>query len=483
MEEKKEVLEQERATEQTVTASAKSGKRASGKKNGLARHVAFVLVAVLLVGGVGTSIGMSAWMMDTQASQNAKVSQFIDDERARQAEEAEQESTYQEDGYKVMDQYEIRSTTQISDAYLNNDPSGLSDEDKETYDMAKKVLDEIIKDGMSDYEKELAIYDWMVDNIGQGSGHTISMPGQNTEAFTPHDVLRDHSAVCVGYATTFRLFANMVGLEVHIVHNDYHSWDMVKLDDGEWYQLDIYSDSNGSKYRNFNMTDEQARNGHDWDDSALPEAKGTKYSYAVQSAVKLKDLFEVPAKVREVLDTTESSSLFFKFPNKLTDKDLSLADQMMLLMQQAMYSIPGGDSKDLSAAWVDDGEGSYVLAIYVSDYSGNGGSSSIGDADPQKVTEMTNKVNELFGSQLEDPNNTTGDGAAVPTTDEMTANTTGETATEVVNTSDEAEDAATEVIGGTDEAAAKMKEVVEQDITSAMVTNEDGPVATFVVSD
>ena len=96
---------------------------------------------------------------------------------------------------------------------------------------------------------------------------------------------------------------------------------------------------------------------------------------------------------------------------------------------------------------------------------------------------MTNKINELFGSQLEDPNNTTGDGAAVPTTDEMTANTTGETATEVVNTSDEAEDAATEVIGGADEAAAKMKEVVEQDITSAMVTNEDGQVATFVVSD
>ena len=422
MEEKKEVLEQERATEQTVTASAKSGKRASGKKNGLARHVAFVLVAVLMVGGVGTSIGMSAWMMDTQASQNAKVSQFIDDERARQAEEAEQESTYQEDGYKVMDQYEIRSTTQISDAYLNNDPSGLSDEDKETYDMAKKVLDEIIKD-------------WMVDNIGQGSGHTISMPGQNTEAFTPHDVLRDHSAVCVGYATTFRLFANMVGLEVHIVHNDYHSWDMVKLDDGEWYQLDIYSDANGSKYRNFNMTDDQARNGHDWDDSALPEAKGTKYSYAVQSAVKLKDLFEVPAKVREVLDTTESSSLFFKFPNKLSDKELALADQMMLLMQQAMYSIPGGDSKDLSAAWVDDGEGSYVLAIYVSDYSGNGGGSSIGDADPQKVTDMTNKINELFGSQVMDPNDAGGAGEAVPL-DETTANTTGEMTEEVIGGAD-----------------------------------------------
>ena len=455
MEEKKEVLEQEKEKKnvaEQVTASTQaefgtSGKRASGKKNGLARHVAYALIAVLLVGGVGTSIGMSAWMMNTQAAQNEKVSQFIDDERARQAEEAAQENTYQEDGYKVMDKYEIRSTTQISDAYLNNDPSGLSDEDKETYDMAKAVLDEIITDGMSAYEKELAIYDWMVDNIGQGSGHIISMPGQNSESFTPRDVLLNHNAVCVGYATTFRLLANMEGMEVHIVHNDYHSWDMVKLDDGEWYQLDIYSDVNGSKYRNFNMTDEQARNGHEWDDSALPEAKGTKYSYAVQSAVEVKDLFEIPAKVRDIIKPGKSGSLFYKFPKKLTDKDLSLADQMIQIMQQAMYSVQGGDNKDLSASWVDDGEGGYVLAIYVSDYSGNSGS-SIGDADPKKVTEMTNKINELFGSQVMDPNDASGGGAgagdgidggvggeAVPL-DETTANTTGEMTAEVIGGAD-----------------------------------------------
>lgn len=454
MEEKKEALEQEKekknvaeqVTASTQAESGTSGKRASGKKNGLARHVAYALIAVLLVGGVGTSIGMSAWMMNTQAAQNEKVSKFIDDERARQAEEAAQESTYQEDGYKVMDKYEIRSTKQISDAYLNNDPSGLSDEDKETYDMAKAVLDEIITDGMSAYEKELAIYDWMVDNIGQGSGHIISMPGQNSESFTPRDVLLNRNAVCVGYATTFRLLANMEGMEVHIVHNDYHSWDMVKLDDGEWYQLDIYSDVNGSKYRNFNMTDEQARNGHEWDDSALPEAKGTKYSYAVQSAVEVKDLFEIPAKVRDIIKPGKSGSLFYKFPKKLTDKDLSLADQMIQIMQQAMYSVEGGDNKDLSASWVDNGEGGYVLAIYVSDYSGNS-ESSIGDADPKKVTEMTNKINELFGSQVMDPNDAGGDagasdgidggvgGEAVPL-DETTATTTCEMTAEVIGGAD-----------------------------------------------
>ena len=43
-----------------------------------------------------------------------------------------------------------------------------------------------------------------------------------------------------------------------------------------------------------------------------------------------------------------------------------------------------------------------MLAIYINDYSQSG--SSLGDAVPEKVTQMTNKVNELFGSQVMDPN-------------------------------------------------------------------------------
>lgn len=410
-EEKKEVMKEETVQEKEQPAQKKQMSRKGKQRAG---HIIAGAVAVLLVGGIGTSIGMNVMLMNRMNAQNVKVSQFIDDERARQAKEAEQENTYQEDGFKVGGQYEIRSTANISDAYLKNDPSGLTGEDLETYNMAKAVLDEIIKDGMSDYEKELAIYEWMVEHIGQGMGHTIAMPGQNTQAFTPHDVLKDHSAVCVGYATTFRMFANMVGLEVHIVHNDYHSWDMVKLDDGEWYQLDIYSDVNGAKYRNFNMTDDMARNGHEWDGSALPEAKGTKYSYAVQNAVALKDLFEVPAKVRKAFDK-KSSSLYFKFPKMPDDKEFALADQMMSLMQQAMYSIPGADSKDLSAAWVPDGEDNYVLAIYVNDYTQAG--SAAADADPEKVTKMTNKINELFGSQVMDPNESGAAGEPMPLED------------------------------------------------------------------
>ena len=69
--------------------------------------------------------------------------------------------------------------------------------------MAKSVLDEIITDGMSDYEKELAVYKWMTANIGFDSGSMTAIPEDESKPVdNPNGVLKNHEAVCVGYATT-----------------------------------------------------------------------------------------------------------------------------------------------------------------------------------------------------------------------------------------------------------------------------------------
>lgn len=68
------------------------------------------------------------------------------------------EDVAQENDVTIGGEYVIKATTQISDAYKSGNTSNLSDKDKETLNMAKSVLDEIITDGMSDYEKELAVY-------------------------------------------------------------------------------------------------------------------------------------------------------------------------------------------------------------------------------------------------------------------------------------------------------------------------------------
>lgn len=213
---------------------------------------------------------------------------------------------------------------------------------------------------MDGYEKEEAVYRWLVENIGRGSRSVISRPGMSRSAFTPHDVLSSRTAVCVGYATTFRLFMNMLGMDCHIVHNEYHSWDLVQLD-GDWYHVDVYSDSHGVLYGNFNMTDEVAKNGHNWDESALPEAKSVKHTPAVRNGIEVEGILEVPAALKEAMDG-RNGALFFKFQNALSEQDMAMADFLAGSLEQVL----GGmleESYYFRAAWYPGEGDSYILGL------------------------------------------------------------------------------------------------------------------------
>ena len=129
-----------------------------------------------------------------------------------------------------------------SSAYKSGDVSKLSKKEKAREKQAKEILEKITKKCKTDYEKELAVYEWMYKNISNDSSNTISISNRASDTYTPAGVLGGKKAVCVGYATTFRMFMEMLGLECHVVHNDYHSWDLVKLDDNQWYHVDVYSD-------------------------------------------------------------------------------------------------------------------------------------------------------------------------------------------------------------------------------------------------
>ena len=369
-----------------INETQKSTEAAEGKTG----HIVF---AVLVVCCLIASLGLNVYQA---AVQNQRVISYIDHELERQAKEAEQKNEYIEDGYKVGGEYEIRSTTHISDAYKNGDDSQLSSEDKETLRMATQVLDEVIEDGMTDYEKEEAVYKWMVKNIGHGRGGVISRPGMDRSAFTPHDVLLSKGAVCVGYATTFRLFMNMLGMDCHIVHNEYHSWDLVQLDD-EWYHVDIYSDAHGVIYGNFNMTDQMAKNGHNWDESALPEAKSVKYSPAVQNAVELDGLMDIPAAMSQTLDG-KSTTLFYKFKEPLSDEDMSKADFLVNLLEMVLNGgfLEDSDGYYFRASWYpSERENDYILGLLLESHSSE--EEPVFDTDSPEAKELIKQVAEAFG--------------------------------------------------------------------------------------
>ena len=323
--------------------------------------------------------------------------------------DGETEDVAQENDVTIGSDYVIRATTQISDAYKSGDASKLSDKDKETLDMAKKVLDGIITDGMSDYEKELAVYKWMCENIGFDDGSLVVIPDEDDAVVdNPHGVLQNHKAVCVGYATTFRLFMQMLGIDCMVVHDSYlsHTWDLVKLD-GEWYHTDIYSDADSKgNFAHFNLDDNSMMNMQEWNTDFFPAAEGYKYNYAYMNRVECKDIYSIPEQVRAAIDA-KTGVVSLDMGKDMSDDAFTVAELIMEQIQNAVAS----DSRimNLYWSWMSTEDGDNIFTVYISYYSdddNNGEDPDINGLDEETQQKINDAVNKSFSDIMTDIYNT-----------------------------------------------------------------------------
>ncbi len=299
------------------------------------------------------------------------------------------EDVDREDDVKIAGEYEIKSTLPISDAYKSGDTSELSDSDKETLDMAKEILEEIITDDMTDYEKEKAVYEYLTGSLSNSTGILTVIPTNNGDNDNPHDVLKYHSAVCVGYATTFRMFMQMMDIECKVIHSSdlIHSWDLVKLDDG-WYHVDCYMDSDVTNYRNFNMDDERCSQDHDWTREYFPEATGKKYNYILSSCVTLKNIYDIPQWLVDAIDERQSV-ISCVFKTEINEKNENAAQYMV---EQLVGQLEN-DSYSVNYDWMLNDDGKYVLCFYI-DYYDDEPSAEVDDETALKIDE---KIAEVLG--------------------------------------------------------------------------------------
>lgn len=379
--------------------------------------IVFFMIFVLIL-GVAASIYMNVTVskslekisgeisseLSASAASNEASFKKIDEWMAKK----DEEDVTKEDDVTIAGSYHIRSTTHISDAYKakkNGDDSKVSeleDRDKETLEMAEKVIDEIIKDGMTDYEKELAVYEWLTMYTTQDRGMLLPVIRKEQEVDNPYGVLKYKNAVCVGYATTFRLFMQMLDIECMVVHNtdNYHSWDLVKLD-GEWYHTDVYSDAGGRTYRNFNMSDSDC--GNSWDREFFPAATGTKYNYKYQSSKTIKDIYKLPKTVKKMLDNKKNAAKYYYMDEKEAQKNYNITENMLRRCQERIEYNP---SAEISFYWDwsplnKEGKQGYCLGIYVYYYGSDiEGSQEISEEDLEKINKS---VEDAFGASESDP--------------------------------------------------------------------------------
>ena len=302
--------------------------------------------------------------------------------------------TGEEDNVTIYDEYVIRSTKHISDAYLAGTTDGLSDRDKETLSMAKAVFDEIIKDGMTDYEKEEACYLWLTNEMKNDTSMLTVIHERNTDADNPFGVLKNRSAVCVGYATTMRLFMQMLGIDCKVIHSGdlIHSWNLVNLDD-EWYHVDCYMDADESTYRNFNLNDETAEDNHDWNHAFFPAATGTKYSYAAQNAVEIKNIYAIPKWVKGLLEEEKNIGAC-SFKEKIQPETEKEAAAMVQLLIEGLQSLETySNDYYFEGLWSKNDADDYILTFIITNY---------GDDEPEIDDALREKIERKIAAVFED---------------------------------------------------------------------------------
>lgn len=118
------------------------------------------------------------------------------------------------------------------------------DQEEELTAAVDKLLDEIITDGMSDYEKVKAIYDYMTANI------VYDYENLNDSSyrlkFTAYAAMINKTSVCQGYANLFYRLALECGIDSRIItgiaNDGGHAWNIVKLG-SKYYLVDATWDS------------------------------------------------------------------------------------------------------------------------------------------------------------------------------------------------------------------------------------------------
>lgn len=343
------------------------------------------VLAVVLTAGVVGSTTLSAFNLATLKS-------YV----ASQQEDQNEETT--EDYVKIAEQYEIKPTTNISDAYKSGDTSKLTDKEKETLDMAKDALKEMkIKDDMSDFEKEKAVYDWMTSSLQHDQGALTVIPTTQEDCDNPYGVLKYHNAVCVGYATTFRMFMQMLDIECMVEHNNekYHSWDVVKID-GDWYITDIYSDAGNGNYAHFNMTNNMWSQEQSWDQEFFPVANSLKYNMAYQNKQTVDSVYDIPKALRKAMDK-QQGSLMIAFKEKIDDEKAQIANAAVSSVSDMLMN---NNYKDMPYAintysWVTDPDsGDYLYSITFSSYNTNNNTQNLTDDQLQKINDAVTKAME-----------------------------------------------------------------------------------------
>ena len=182
---------------------------------------------------------------------------------------------------------------------------------------ANIVLKSIIDDGMSEYDKVLAIYDWICESV-QYEAMT------NDEDQDIYGALILKKARCAGYAKLFTYMLDKVGVDSEVISGTAidesgesiaHAWNLVTIDE-ELYYFDITwddDDDGDHTYEWFGITTDEFKKSHFPSDSyGWEKATSDKANYYIKNDMYM-DRYSASEFAKQI--TSQGKTVYLKCAN------------------------------------------------------------------------------------------------------------------------------------------------------------------------
>ncbi|MDO5519343.1 MAG: transglutaminase-like domain-containing protein [bacterium] len=184
------------------------------------------------------------------------ISAFTESKNKNIVIDAVEEANYQNPLSMGVNTIGYDEVNQILKIEYYDEPDQLEAKRQEVIKKSNEIIGQIMKDGMSDLEKEIAINTYLCEHAtydekaleNAKKNDFKDVDDEFQDSFTPYGVLIKGTGVCASYAASFKVLADVAGLDCIVVTGNLngnlsHAWNRVKIGN-EWMTVDSTNNDN-----------------------------------------------------------------------------------------------------------------------------------------------------------------------------------------------------------------------------------------------